>query len=69
MAEFPIIDKGKCQGCGLCVSVCEFGAIILVDNKATIIQMMDCNWCTICEAVCPNGAIACPFEIIIEDKQ
>lgn len=69
MAEFPIIVKEKCQGCGLCASVCKVGAIVLIDNKATIIEMMDCDWCTICEVACPNGAIACPFEIIIEDTK
>ena len=69
MNETPIIDKTICQGCGLCISVCKLGAIILIDNKATIIVEKECDWCTLCEAGCPNGAIACPFEIIIDRYQ
>ncbi len=64
--ELPIIIEEKCSGCGLCVSVCKCGALILVDNKVKAIPVEDCQWCTQCEAVCPNGAISCPFEIVIE---
>lgn len=72
MVGMPIIDVDKCQGCGLCVSVCACGALILVSGKATFLRKEGCSdctkWCTLCEAVCPNGAISCPFEIIIEEK-
>jgi MinD superfamily P-loop ATPase len=68
MVKIPIIDKGKCRGCGLCLSVCNVDVIILIDNRATILKMMDCDWCTLCEAVYPNGAITCPVGIVIEDK-
>ena len=64
-----MIDTEKCQGCGLCVSVCKVGVIVVIDNKATIIEMMDSDWSMMCEAVCPNRAIACPFEIVLKDKQ
>jgi MinD superfamily P-loop ATPase len=68
VAEMPLIDKEKCQGCGLCVSVCSCGALVLIDNVATIVKVEECHWCTWCEVVCPNGAITCPFEIVIEKK-
>ena len=67
MTEVPVINQEKCIGCGLCVSVCTCGALVLVNNVVTIIETeVGCDWCTVCEAVCPTGAIACPFEIIIE---
>ena len=66
--EMPVIDGGKCNGCGLCVSVCDCGTLVLVDNIVTTIKMKECHWCTLCEAVCPSGAISCPFEIVIEES-
>ena len=68
MAEIPVIDREKCQGCGLCVSVCTCGALVLIDNIVTVLEVEECHWCTLCEAVCPNGAISCPFEIVIEER-
>ena len=67
MAEMPEIDRGKCNGCGLCVSVCSCNAIVLVANVISIIETEECLWCTLCEAVCPTAAITCPFEIVIEE--
>lgn len=66
MGQFPIIDMEKCNGCGLCVSVCRCGGLILVNGVIAIVETVECEWCTNCEAVCPVGAIQCPFEIIIE---
>ena len=63
MAEMPLIDREKCQGCGLCASVCTCGALIIVDNLVTVREVEDCGWCGMCELVCPFGAITCPFEI------
>ena len=66
MGEIPLIDKEKCDGCGLCVSACACGALVLVNNVITIIEVEECQWCTLCEAICPNDAIHCPFEIVFE---
>ncbi len=68
MAEMPVIDREKCDGCGLCISVCYCNALVLVDNVIAVIETEACTWCTECEAVCPTGAIACPFEIVIEER-
>ncbi len=69
MAELPIINEEKCDQCGLCVSICTCGALVIRDNKVKIIASENCGWCTMCELVCPTGAISCPFEIVIEDEK
>ncbi len=68
MIEMPVVDQEKCDGCGLCLSVCERNALVLVDNIITVIETEECGWCTVCEAVCPTGAISCSFEIVIEER-
>lgn len=69
MIEMPLVDQEKCNGCGLCVSVCYCSALVLVDNVVTIVETEECSWCTNCEAVCPTGAISCPFDIVIEQSR
>lgn len=66
MIEMPVVDEAKCNGCGLCVSVCYCNALVLVGGVVTVVETEECSWCTECEAVCPTGAIACPFEIVFE---
>ncbi len=66
MIEMPLIVREKCNGCGLCVSVCSCKALVLIDNVVTIIETEECKWCALCEVICPNNAIICSFEIIIE---
>jgi MinD superfamily P-loop ATPase len=68
LIEMPIIDQGKCNSCGLCVSVCACGAIVMEGDIITIIETADCHWCTNCEAVCPTDAVSCSFEIVIEEE-
>lgn len=68
MAMMPEIDQGKCNGCGLCISVCQGGGLVLVgDPVVMVVETELCDWCTMCEAVCPTGAIRCPYEIVIEN--
>jgi len=66
VAEMPVVDLEKCNGCGLCVSVCRYNVLVMVNNVVTVVETQECDWCTVCEAVCSTGAISCPFEIVIE---
>ncbi|MFC1961432.1 4Fe-4S binding protein [Chloroflexota bacterium] len=66
MSAWLVIDQEKCEGCGLCVSVCACGALVVSEGVVTVIEGVSCDWCTLCEAVCRNGAISCPFEIVVE---
>lgn len=51
-----IIDSEKCTGCGLCVKVCPYETLSIVDGKACITGEMSIN-CGHCVAVCPVGAV------------
>jgi len=51
-----LVDKEKCNGCGLCVSICPVQAISLIQNKASIDQNK-CNECLLCMDECPAYAI------------
>jgi uncharacterized Fe-S center protein len=66
MSERPVIDPAKCNGCGLCVSVCLGEGLVLVGGIVQALDTVECCWCTSCEVVCATGAILCPFEIVFE---
>lgn len=58
------IDKERCKGCLLCISVCPKGAIIVDDkfNKRGIKPVkfkkgQVCAACTMCAIICPECCI------------
>jgi MinD superfamily P-loop ATPase len=50
------IDEDLCNGCGLCVSPCAEGAIVIVDGKAKVVREELCDGAGFCLGVCPTGA-------------
>ena len=70
MAGKIIIDIERCKGCGLCVTVCPKGCIIIskCSNKSGYFPAeatnMECTGCAMCAIVCPDAAI----EVFRENK-
>jgi len=54
------VDEEVCVGCGLCESLCPYGAISMIElnPQKVISETMDvqCQGCGICVASCPIGA-------------
>jgi dihydropyrimidine dehydrogenase (NAD+) subunit PreA len=51
-----VIDKGLCNGCKICVRVCQYDAIEIIKEMARIDQKK-CDGCGLCRSWCPNEAI------------
>jgi ferredoxin len=50
-------DEEKCDGCGICVGRCQFGARRLVDREL-VFDGAKCFGCGLCVAACPREAIS-----------
>jgi len=56
-AQFPKLDKTKCQKCGLCVRTCKSNAIFQAPGQYPIFIKDLCSGCSACWLVCPYQAI------------
>lgn len=54
-----IIDQDVCTGCGNCMEVCRFDAVIEKDGQFTV-DPMQCEGCKVCVTLCPAQAIDFP---------
>lgn len=59
--EIPTIELNEelCSGCGVCVSVCPYGAAMLKiqgDRQTSTTDRIACKGCGACVAACPAGA-------------
>ena len=63
--EIAAVDAHACAGCGICVSVCPFGALRIspagkaypVRECTVLVDEITCKGCGSCAAACPAGAI------------
>ncbi|SDF78373.1 4Fe-4S binding protein [Sporolituus thermophilus] len=52
----PVLDVGRCTGCGRCSEVCLFNAIAIAGGKAVIFDEL-CHSCGGCLLACPTSAL------------
>jgi len=63
MAGRIVIDIERCKGCGLCVTFCPKGSIVISaeSNSKGYFPATPCgagcNGCAVCAVVCPDAAI------------
>jgi MinD superfamily P-loop ATPase len=53
------IEPEKCTGCGVCASMCQFGAI-REGKEGFAVDTLRCEGCKVCVAFCPASAIDFP---------
>jgi len=52
----PEINKEKCIFCKKCTQLCEYNAIVVLEDKSFLIKEM-CHGCGVCSYFCPEHAI------------
>jgi 2-oxoglutarate ferredoxin oxidoreductase subunit delta len=72
MAGKIIINTERCKGCGLCVTVCPKGGIVISkqSNKTGYFPAQanntDCTGCAVCAIICPDAAIVIYRDTILD---
>lgn len=59
------VDEKHCDGCALCVDVCPYGAISLIDKanpegedgKIIVVNKAQCKGCGLCQGTCPKRGV------------
>ncbi|MFW6107002.1 MAG: P-loop NTPase [bacterium] len=54
--SIPKVDAEKCNGCGQCGRICQYNAIVSMDQQVLVFAEL-CHGCGGCWLVCPTGAI------------
>jgi len=66
----PVIDKGKCTGCGMCVTTCGRKVFDFdwAENKSVVAQPENCMvGCSSCERWCVFDAISFPDKNLVRE--
>jgi MinD superfamily P-loop ATPase len=53
------IDHNQCTSCGLCATLCQFGAI-QENGEGVVVDPLRCEGCRVCVAFCQSAAIRFP---------
>ena len=51
------LDESKCNGCGMCMTVCPHGVFEMADGNARFVDRDACMECGACQRNCPEAAI------------
>lgn len=58
MSELKVhIDRGRCDGCGKCITACTEEVLGMEGGKAALIAEDFCDGFGECLPACPNGAL------------
>jgi MinD superfamily P-loop ATPase len=52
----PVVEEGKCTGCGRCGQICQYSAIICLQKHVLTFEQL-CRSCGGCMAICPQSAL------------
>ena len=52
----PEVDAARCTGCGRCGQLCQFSAIVCIQEHVLTFEQL-CHSCGGCMAICPESAI------------
>jgi len=63
----PKVDQAVCTLCGLCVSSCPSGAIVIDEDLA--MDVSKCIFCCACIKTCPEEAVFIDAPLILEKRQ
>ena len=61
----PVIDKHKCDACGICDDHCPLDVLYLVEDQVDIRYPEECWHCGVCRQDCPTGAIDIDFSLMM----
>jgi heterodisulfide reductase subunit A len=60
------VDRGRCDGCAICVDICPTNALEVRENKnrpghrVVFVTPRLCEGCGVCQGTCPKEAIFIP---------
>lgn len=63
----PKVDPTVCTLCGLCVSSCPGGAIVIDENL--VMDVSKCIFCCACIKTCPEEAVFIDAPLLLEKRQ